>query len=262
MRLPVTLFVFLLAACGGSSTASAPTDGGTNPPVDGALPDGGIAATWCTGNPAAFCGDFDDPLVAFRGWDGIAITGPGVFATAEATATSKPKLGRGSLAAITQGSNGGHALVKKTLALAGKKRVTIDLALEVGDAQPQAGAIVRVLGLDIGPGSIGLFRDSTKWFVSVYRETMGGPSATEPALASPFPTGRLTSTKLEVVLGNPDGRVTLVVDGAPLVDELLPTYGDAQPIADVAFVAGPSHVLGAISAFHVSLDDVTIVLAD
>jgi hypothetical protein len=118
------------------------------------------------------------------------------------------------------------------------------------------------MGLDVGAGSIGLFRDGTKWFVSVYRENAGGPSAAEPALASPFPTGRMTRTKLEVTLGNPDGRVRLDVDGTSFVDQALPTYGDAQSIANVALVVGPSHVRGTTAAFHVSVDDVTIVLGD
>jgi hypothetical protein len=68
--------------------------------------------------------------VPFKGWDGIAITGPAMFVTMNAApSTSAPKLGRGSIAAIAQGTNVGHGLVKKTLTLGGKKRVTIELAL-------------------------------------------------------------------------------------------------------------------------------------
>ena len=259
MKPRALLFFSALCACGGSEVPAAPGDAGPGP-AD-ARSDA-PAVTWCSSSRATFCGDFDDPLVPFRGWDGIAVTRPGTFATTDAApeTTSKPKMGRGSLAAIAQGANVGHAEVKKTLALGGKKRLTIDMALAVGDAQPTGDAIVRVLALDVGRGSIGLFRDATKWFVSVYRENAAGPSATEPALSSPFPTGRFTKTKLEVVLGNPEGRLRLEVDGASLVDQAIATHGDAQTLADVALVVGPSHVRGTTAAFDVRLDDVTIVL--
>ena len=133
-----------LAACGSSSS---PAPGGVDA-SDAALDADGpfqfdsgprdaqpeaAAPVFCKGLTVDFCNESSGPTPG-AGWDGVDARGGGAVSLVAATETSKPFALKSTLPAITTGSNAANAQVAKKIALAGKKKITISLAANIGTA--------------------------------------------------------------------------------------------------------------------------------
>lgn len=259
-----------VAACGSSSS---PTPGGVDA-SDAALEgdtsftfDSGprdaqpeaAAPVFCKGTTADFCSEWSGPTPG-AGWDGVDARGGGAVSLVAATETSKPFSLKSTLPAITTGSNAANAQVAKKIALAGKKKITISLAANIGTAAPSAGANVTYFYVLVDGGGISLGRRDTEWFVRVSRKNAGGDDGAEPALTTAPPLSKWTRMKLEIVLGNPAGSLKLDIDGAQALTQSLATHGDAQPLTEATLAVGLTHGTGATPAMEALVDDVTFDL--
>lgn len=259
-----------LAACGSSSS---PAPGGVDA-SDAALDADGpfqfdsgprdaqpeaAAPVFCKGLTVDFCNESSGPTPG-AGWDGVDARGGGAVSLVAATETSKPFALKSTLPAITTGSNAANAQVAKKIALAGKKKITISLAANIGTAAPSAGATVTYFYVLVDGGGISLGRRDTEWFVRVSRKNAAGDDGAEPVLTTAPPLSKWTRMKLEIVLGNPSGSLKLDVDGAQALVQTLATHGDAQPLTEATLAVGLTHGTGATPAMEALVDDVTFDL--
>lgn len=259
-----------LAACGSSSS---PAPGGVDA-SDAALDADGpfqfdsgprdaqpeaAAPVFCKGLTVDFCNESSGPTPG-AGWDGVDARGGGAVSLVAATETSKPFALKSTLPAISTGSNAANAQVAKKIALAGKKKITISLAANIGTAAPSAGATVTYFYVLVDGGGISLGRRDTEWFVRVSRKNAAGDDGAEPVLTTAPPLSKWTRMKLEIVLGNPSGSLKLDVDGAQALVQTLATHGDAQPLTEATLAVGLTHGTGATPAMEALVDDVTFDL--
>lgn len=250
----VGLASFALVHCGGTSARPdvAATDAGVEASVDAPT------STFCHSVTADFCADFDrgaSPSADFDGGDlkgGGALTlvaGPSAMAL---HASIGPSTGEPPTAQVA-----------KELTLGIKTQISVDLSMRVDATAPAPGQILRYLGWLIDNGSIGLFRDDKRWFISIHRDYEVSKDQDEIV---PLP-GALAEgwTKLhfELKLGTSelDGKVKVDVNGFAAIDATLATVGDAQRARSVNVIVGLAHAAGSIqSPFEADYDDVSVVL--